>query len=130
MHFFLIRLTCDCTKDFFLFDYNLFYKPIFGLIFTENRFCFTYNSEKNSNLNFFQNLSFKLELYLSTNRKYFTFRFQTKLSRVILATTRILFSKGSPKTSSQRLNLQYFLIKILWNFVEMIFFHMPKVRIK
>ena len=97
--------------------------------FYRKPYCFAYNSAKNSNFNIFKNPSFNHDLYSPNNRKYLIFLFRIKLSWVILATARILFSKESPKASSQRLNFQYFSMKIWWNFVEM-FFHMPKVQKK
>ena len=98
--------------------------------FYRKSYCFAYDSAKNSKFNFFQNRSFNHELYSPTNMKYLIFWFWIKLSRVILVTTRILFCKGSPKPSSQRFNFQYVFMTFFWNFVEMSFFHMPKVRIK
>ena len=117
------------NEDFFFFDHNLFHKPIHGLIFYRESYCFTYNCQK-FKFQFFLNTSFNHELNLTTNRKYLICWFRIKLSRFILVAARILFSKRSPKTSFQRLNFQYFLMKILWNFVEMWFFHMPTVRRK
>ena len=98
--------------------------------FYRKSYCFAYNSAKNSNFNFFKNFSFNRELFSSPNRKDLIFWFWITLSRVILVTARILFLKKSPKTSSHRLNFQYFSMNISWNFVEMLFFYMPKVRIK
>ena len=117
------------NEGFFYFDYNLFYKTTHGLILTENHTVLHTTLPKIQILIYFENPSFNHELYSLTNRKYLIFWFRIKLSRVILVTARILFSKRSPKTSSQRLNFQYFFKKILWNLIEM-FFHMPKVRMK
>ena len=124
------KLTRNWTKDFFFFDYNLSYKLIHGLIFTENRTVLHTTLPEIQILIFFQNPFFNHELYSPTNRKYLIFWCQIKLSRVILAAARILFSIGSPKTSSQWLSFQYFFMKISWSFVEMLFFHMSKARIK
>ena len=98
--------------------------------FYRKSYCFPYNSAITSVFDFSLNPSIKHELYSPTNRKYLIFWFRIKLSPVILATARIFFSNGSSKTSSQRLNFQYFFKKILWNFVELLFFHMLKVWIK
>ena len=124
----LDKIDSWLNERFFFFNYNLFYKPKHGLIFTENRTALHTTLPKIQIL-IFKDPLFNHTLYSLTNRKYLIISFRIKLSRVILVTARILFSKGSPKTSSQRLNYQYFLIIILWNFVKMLI-HMPKVRIK
>ena len=75
--------------------------------FYRKSYYFAYNSAKNSNF-FFSNPGFKHKLNWPTNRKYLIFSFRIKLLWVILATARILFSKGSAKTSSQGLNFSDF----------------------
>ena len=98
--------------------------------FYRKLYCFAYSSVKHSNFNFFKILrSITSYTHLLTEKIWF-FLFWIKLLRVILVSARILFSKVFPKTSSQRVNFQYFFIKSLWNFVEMLFFHMPEVGIK
>ena len=93
--------------------------------FDRKLYCFEYNSTKNSNFNFFLNPSFNH----AYQQKIFDF-FSDKVITSYPGHCNDIFFKGSSITSSQRLNFQYFLMKILWNFVEMLFFHMPKVRLK
>ena len=108
------------NEGFFFCDYNLFYKPIHGLILTENHTVLHTTRPKIQILIFFQYFV-QLRAILTYQQKIFDFLFRIKLSRVILATAKILFLRGLRKSALNTAQFSIFFhtnyMKFYWNVV-------------